>query len=144
MAGDGDTPTLVSAVSKCGALGCIGATYLSPAQIAETARAVRPVHRDLSASTFAPLPRPEMVLEQSLAGERVTPYYAELGLAPPEPPTVQRLRSTNRLLLRSRAARPSSASRFALLPPEAIAAVKTRGMFVMSRFERTPKAITPC
>ena len=31
MAGGGDTPALVSAVSSCGALGRIGATYLSPA-----------------------------------------------------------------------------------------------------------------
>ena len=92
MAGGGDTPALVSAVSRCGALGCIGATYLSPAQIAETAHAVQiRTSRPFGINLFAPLPPPETVPERSLAVERVTPYYVELGLPPPEPPTAQRL-----------------------------------------------------
>jgi nitronate monooxygenase len=41
MAGGGDTPKLVAAVSEAGALGSIGAAYLNPQQIAETAGTVR-------------------------------------------------------------------------------------------------------
>ena len=41
MAGGGDTPRLVAAVSEAGALGSIGAAYLTPQQIAESAQAVR-------------------------------------------------------------------------------------------------------
>ena len=41
MAGGGDTPRLVAAVCEAGALGSIGAAYLTPAQIEETVRAVR-------------------------------------------------------------------------------------------------------
>ena len=41
LAGGGDTPDLVAAVAEAGALGFIGAAYLTPPQIAEAARAVR-------------------------------------------------------------------------------------------------------
>jgi hypothetical protein len=142
MSDGGDTPALVCAVSRYGALGSIGATSHSQHRSRRQHTLFGPAHRDLSASTL----RTSAAAGDSAGAEPRggAPYYAELGLPPPEPPTVQRLRSTNRLLLRSRAARPSSASRFALLPPEAIAVVKTRGMFVMSRFERTLQAITPC
>src|SRR5215813_7104351 len=41
MAGGGDTPALVAAVCDAGALGFVGASYLTPLQIVETVRAVR-------------------------------------------------------------------------------------------------------
>ena len=41
LAGGGDTPSLVAAVCEAGALGFIGASYLTPAQIVEASRAVR-------------------------------------------------------------------------------------------------------
>ena len=40
MAGGGDTPRLVAAVCEAGGLGSIGAAYLTPGQIEESARAV--------------------------------------------------------------------------------------------------------
>src|SRR5215467_7101757 len=41
MAGGGDTPDLVAAVSNSGGIGFFGAAYLSPLQIAEFAETVR-------------------------------------------------------------------------------------------------------
>ncbi|MGH7397025.1 MAG: nitronate monooxygenase, partial [Candidatus Rokuibacteriota bacterium] len=41
LAGGGDTPALVAAVCEAGALGFVGASYLTPRQMVETSRAVR-------------------------------------------------------------------------------------------------------
>src|SRR5262249_49100981 len=71
MAGGGDTPRLVAALSEAGALGSIGAAYLSPQQIAETARAVRGLtSRPFGINLFAPV-RPARLLPflQLSAGE---------------------------------------------------------------------------
>jgi nitronate monooxygenase len=142
MAGGGDTPALVSAVSGCGALGCIGATYLSPAQIAKTAHAVRTrTSRPFGINLFAPLPPPTMVPDEALAVERVTPYYAELGLPPPEPPTVQRLPFDEQIAVALESGASVFSFTFALLPPEAITAVKTRGMFVMGTATTVEEAL---
>src|SRR5713226_6854406 len=87
LAGGGDTPELVAAVCEAGALGCIGAAYLTPAQIVEAARAVRArTARPFGINLFAPLPPPEAPRDLRPALERVAPFYAELGLAPPEIP----------------------------------------------------------
>lgn len=55
MAGGGDTAELVAAVSNAGALGSIGATYLTPEQIIERGRAVRAAtSRPFGINLFAP------------------------------------------------------------------------------------------
>ena len=86
MAGGGDTPQLVGAVSEAGALGSIGAAYLTPEQIVQTARAVRALtSRPFGVNLFAPAP----ILPSPDAGralERVAPFFAELRLPPPPPP----------------------------------------------------------
>src|SRR5437899_11240593 len=57
LAGGGDTPDLVAAVSNAGALGFIGAAYLTPEQIISTATAVRSrTTRPFGINLFAPLP----------------------------------------------------------------------------------------
>lgn len=87
LAGGGDTPELVAAVSNAGALGFIGAAYLTPEQIAATAAAVRAqTSRPFGINLFAPLPpsepqgRPEAMLA------RLAPYFTELGLPNPSMP----------------------------------------------------------
>src|SRR5256885_3851178 len=65
LAGGGDTPDLVAAVAEAGALGVIGAAYLTPPQIAQAARAVRArtappvgIHPLLPPPAPPPLPGP--------------------------------------------------------------------------------------
>src|SRR5437762_12477610 len=80
MAGGGDTPRLVAAVSEAGALGTIGAAYLNPQQIGETARAVRSMtSRPFGINLFAPLPPPQPPRDTRRPIERVSPYSAEVG-----------------------------------------------------------------
>jgi len=87
LVGGGDTPHLVAAVSNAGALGFIGAAYLTPERIIETAAAVcRRTTQPFGINLFAPLPAsasrgsPENMLV------RLTPYFAELGLPAPSLP----------------------------------------------------------
>src|SRR5438477_7938098 len=88
MAGGGDTPKLVAAVSEAGALGSIGAAYLTPQQIAESAQAVRSLtSRPFGVNLFAPVRLPEGPRDVRRAVDRVAPYYAELGLPTPAPPS---------------------------------------------------------
>src|SRR3954454_20319211 len=79
MAGGGDTPELVAAVSNAGALGSIGAAYLSPDQIIATANSVRSkTDRPFGINLFAPQTAPTAPSNSALAVKAVTPFYAEL------------------------------------------------------------------
>src|SRR4029079_4536360 len=84
LAGGGDTPALVAAVCEAGALGSIGATYLTPQQIAETGARVRARRsRPFGINLFVPesaLPGP---IETTAAVTRVAPFFEELGLPRP-------------------------------------------------------------
>src|SRR5919204_595260 len=87
MAGGGDTPRLVAAVCEAGALGCIGAAYLTPQQIGEAVRAVRGLtSRPFGINLFAPVKRVDDGHDARAAVERIAPMFAELGLHPPPPP----------------------------------------------------------
>jgi len=89
MAGGGDTPALVAAVCEAGGLGSIGATYLTPQQITETCAAVRAAtKRPFGINLFVPeAPIPGDVDVRAAVG-RVAPYFEELGLPPPDPPSL--------------------------------------------------------
>src|SRR4030081_1339646 len=75
MAGGGDTPRLVAAVSEAGALGSIGAAYLTPQQIADSAKAVRALtSRPFGINLFAPVRSAERVGDARRAMDRVAPH----------------------------------------------------------------------
>ncbi len=89
MAGGGDTPELVAAVCEAGALGFIGAAYLTPSQLREVVREVQVrTSRPFGINLFAPLPVSNELSDPRLALERVTPFYVELGLTPPALSTI--------------------------------------------------------
>ena len=61
LAGGGDTPELVAAVSNAGGIGFIGAAYLSPQQIEQTSGLVRAkTERPFGINLFAPAPAPQV------------------------------------------------------------------------------------
>jgi len=85
LAGGGDTPELVSAVAEAGALGFIGAGYLSPQQIVEAAKAVRArTSRAFGINLFAPVAEAPLPKDTKRAVDRVSPYFAEVGLPAPQ------------------------------------------------------------
>src|SRR6266849_8142124 len=79
LAGGGDTPELIAAVSEAGAFGFIGAAYLAPPQILEAAQAVKArTKRPFGISLFAPLHAPEVPNDFGPALRRLAPYCVEL------------------------------------------------------------------
>ena len=142
LAGGGDTPDLVAAVAEAGGLGFIGAAYLAPAQIAALARAVRErTIRPFGINLFAPLPAPALPDDPAPALAALAPYHAELGLPPPTLPA----RAAENFSEQLAAALDSGASVFSvalgILPSDAIAAVKSRGMFLIGTATTPAEAV---
>ena len=142
LAGGGDTPELVAAVGDAGALGFIGAAYLTPLQIEDASRRVRSLTtRPFGINLFAPAALPGIPADLQVAVKRVAPYFAELGLLSPAIPEPPRDSFEEQL----RAALESGASifsfTFGILPPSAIAAVKNRGTHLMDTATTVEEAI---
>ena len=143
LAGGGDTPALVAAVGEAGALGFIGASYLTPAQITEAARAVRGLtKRPFGINLFAPAPAPALPADASAALARVAPYFAELGLPAPTAPAA--VTDTFPALFEAALASGAAAFSFTfgVLPAAAIDAIKARGMFLMGTATNVEEART--
>jgi len=142
LAGGGDTPELVAAVSEAGAFGFIGGAYLTPPQIVHAARAVKArTERPFGVNLFAPLRAPDAPEDFGPALRRLAPYYVELGLAPPEAPALK----PDAFPAQLAAALESGASvfsfTFGVLPADAITAVKARGMVVMGTATNVEEAV---
>jgi MFS family permease len=77
-------------VSNAGGLGSFGAVILSPAQIAETVAALRAAtSRPFAMNLWVPLPNETTAIspaEFARAAARLAPFYARLGVTPPELP----------------------------------------------------------
>ncbi|HYD66441.1 NAD(P)H-dependent flavin oxidoreductase [Azospirillum sp.] len=142
MAGGGDTPALVAAVSEAGGLGSIGAAYLTAEQLRDTVKAVRAqTARPFGVNLFAPLPAPAAPADMAPALARVAPFYAELGLPAPEAP-VPAGTSFDALFptaLDSGAAVLSFT--FGLLPDAAVRAAKERGMLLAGTATTVEEAV---
>ncbi|MPY68623.1 MAG: nitronate monooxygenase [Alphaproteobacteria bacterium] len=131
MAGGGDTPALVAAVCETGAIGFIGAAYLTPAQIGEAARDVRArTSRPFGINLFAPQPPARPPEDAGPALACVAPFFAELGLPPPSLPTRPAASFDDQLA----AALDSGAAAFSftlgVFPEDAVAAIRRRGMLL--------------
>lgn len=141
LAGGGDTPALVAAVGEAGALGFIGAAYLTPAQIVESARAVRErTDRPFGISLFVPQPAPSPT-DARAALARVAPYFAELGLEPPGEPAVAPDTFGDQLEAALDSGAAAFSFTFGILPEGAIAAIKTRGMCLLGTATTVEEAL---
>lgn len=142
MAGGGDTPALVAAVSAAGGIGFVGAAYLSAGQIGEAAQAIRArTNRAFGVNLFAPQPVPPVPADPEPALARVAPFFAELGLEPPVAPAPMPDPFDDRLA----AALESGASVFSFtmgtLPDAAVRAVKARGMILVGTATTVAEAV---
>jgi nitronate monooxygenase len=132
LAGGGDTPELVAAVCEEGALGFIGAGYLTPQQIGEASREVRTrTARPFGISLFAPQRAPDMPRDPKPALERVAPFFEELGLPPPVVPTLLPDPFNEQLSAVLESGASVFSFTFGILPENVIAAIKNRGMFLI-------------
>lgn len=142
LAGGGDTPALVAAVCNAGGLGFIGAAYLSPAQIGETARAVRAATaRPFGINLFAPLPPSTSPVSPAGAVARVAPYHAELGLPPPQVPVSGGLAFDAQLAAVLDSGAAAFSFTFGIPPADALAAARARGMYLMGTATTVAEAV---
>ncbi|HKE08065.1 MAG TPA: nitronate monooxygenase [Candidatus Acidoferrum sp.] len=142
MAGGGDTPDLVAAVSNAGGLGFFGAAYLSPLQIAEFAETVRSkTSRPFGVNLFAPTPAPPADLSLDEPLERLVPYYSELGLPTPLAPLKPDFGFAEQLAAALETGASAFSFTFGIIPAEAIAAIKAQGIFLMGTATTVAEAV---
>lgn len=142
LAGGGDTPALVAAVSEAGGFGSIGAAYLTPEQIAAACAAVRAkTRRPFGINLFAPQPPPPLDVEASSAVSRVAPFFAQLGLAAPTAP----LPPVSGFDAQLAAAIDGGALLFSftlgMLPAAAFAAIKAKGLVLAGTATTVDEAV---
>ncbi len=141
MAGGGDTPELVAAVCNAGGTGFIGAAYLTPAQIADSTRAVRALTtRRFGINLFAPLPAPS-VQDLDAAVAHLAPYHAELGLPPPAAPQLPADHFDAQLAAVLESGASAISFTFGLLPAAAVAAIKARRLPLIGTATTVAEAI---
>ncbi len=132
LAGGGDTPELVAAVSNAGGLGFVGAAYLTPAQIAEAGGAVRSrTARPFGINLFSPLLPPDSPHNIDAVLQRLAPFYAELGLPAPSRAAATGFSFPEQLAAALQTEASVFSFTFGILPGDAIEAIKRRGMFLI-------------
>jgi len=142
LAGGGDTPALVAAVSNAGGFGFIGAAYLTPNQIREVAADVRTrTSRPFVINLFAPQPpsqnrgKPETMLA------RVAPYFAELNLPAPELPKPAANTFDEQLASCIESGAAVFSFTFGEIPSNAVRAIKARNILLMGTATTVNEAV---
>jgi nitronate monooxygenase len=133
MAGGGDTPQLVAAVSNDGGLGCFGAAYSSPQQIAEYAAKVKALtSMPFGVNLFAPPATAPKASEADVAraARRLARFYAELGLEPPKSVPLPAYTFDDQLDACLQTGAVLLSFTFGALTEEQVARAKTKGMLV--------------
>ncbi len=142
MAGGASSPALVAAVGEAGGLGFLGLAYSTPAQIAEQARGVRGrTSRPFGVNLFAPLPPPQLPRDASRALTQIAPFHAELGLPPPTLPQAPAHAFPEHLAAALETGASAFSFTFGLLPPDAVRAIKARGIFLIGTATTVEEAL---
>lgn len=143
MAGGGDTPRLVAAVSNAGAIGFIGAAYLTPEQIHSAAAEVRAqTSRPFGINLFAPVPPGKPVEKPETMLARVAPFFAELGLPAPSLPKPAPSLFAEQLAAALDCGAACFSFTFGDLSAEAVRAIKTRKIFMIGTATTVQEALT--
>lgn len=135
-------PELVAAVSEAGALGFIGAAYMSPEEIERTAAEVRArTSRPFAINLFAPVPSPPLRDDVEPALGRLAPHHAELGIPAPAVPTPPAFTFDQQLEAAVACGAAAFSFTFGLLPPDAVQRVKSRGMYLIGTSTTVDEAV---
>ena len=142
MAGGADPPELVAAVSNAGAIGFIGLSYMSPAQIAVAATAIRAqTSRPFGVNLFAPRPAGDSNKNPETMLARLAPYFAELGLPPPSLPKPHSYSFEQQLAGALESGASCFSFTFGVLPESAVRAIKARKMLLIGTATTVEEAI---
>ena len=125
-------PALVAAVSNAGALGFLGAAYMSPEQIASECNAIRALtDRPFGLNLFAPTDIPDSPGDIDAAMACVARFHTELGLAAPARPALPTYSFDDQLGAALEGGMSVFSFTFNTLPKDTIARVKRRGVYVI-------------
>jgi nitronate monooxygenase len=142
LAGGGDTPELVAAVSNAGALGFIGAAYLTPEQIIATASTVRELtSQSFGINLFAPLISKYAWRDPTPTLARLNPYFAELNLPAPSVPQSTGATFDEQLAAALESGASAFSFTFGVLPASAVQAIKARSMFLIGTATNVEEAM---
>lgn len=142
LAGGGDTPNLVAAVSNAGGLGFIGAAYLTPEQIRDTASTVRGLtSRPFGINLFAPLTAKVTGRDPTTTLKKLAPYFAELGLPAPSLPKSTTASFDEQLAAALESGASVFSFTFGVLPASATQAIKSRNMMLIGTATTVEEAL---
>jgi nitronate monooxygenase len=142
LAGGGDTPSLVAAVSNAGGMGFIGAAYITPEQIVELGRAVRArTSKPFGINLFAPLPPPDLNRNPEPLLQRLAPFFAEVGLPAPSAPELAPVSFRQQLAASLETGASAFSFTFGILPADAIAAIKAHRMLLLGTATTVQEAV---
>jgi nitronate monooxygenase len=134
-------PALVAAVCEAGALGFIGAAYMTPEEIATACRDVRALtQRPFGINLFAPVVTPPLA-DTGAALRALAPFHAELGLPAPTPPGFLTFGFDNQLAAALDGGARVFSFTFGMLPARAADAIKSRGMFLIGTATTVDEAV---
>lgn len=141
MAGGSSTVALAVAVTRAGALGSLAAPYLTPAQIAEQAAAIRAgTDGPFGVNLFAPTPAPAAA-DPAAALAALAPLHAELGLAPPAAPAGGGLDFAAQFAAALETGARVLSFTFGMLTVEQVRAAQARGMAVIGTATTVAEAV---
>ena len=132
MGGGITTAELVAAVSNAGALGSLGAAYLTPTQVREAIAAIRQrTDRPFNVNLFADGADGAGSHDASAMMEVLARYHEEVGLPAPVPPTPTASPFEAQLEAVLEAAPPIFSFTFGIPKGAALAALKAKGITVL-------------
>ncbi|HEY7031288.1 MAG TPA: nitronate monooxygenase [Thermomicrobiales bacterium] len=132
MAGGASSPELVASVANAGALGMLGAAYLTPTQIADAVAATRRLtDRPFGVNLFAGGTEDTRDVDPDPMLAILGRYHEELGLPPPVLPSPAAIPFADQLDAVLAAEVPVFSFTFGIPTPAAIAALKTRGVAIL-------------
>src|SRR3954463_14192957 len=121
-------PALIAAVSNAGGLGFLGAAYMSPDQIVSECTATRALtSRPFGINLFISAPPPEFPSDVSAAIDRIAPFHAALGIAPPAHPSLPTFSFDEQLDAALQCDAAVVSYTFGVMPADAAERVKSRG-----------------
>ena len=143
MAGANATPpALIAAVANAGALGFIGAAYMSPDEIRETSRAIQSTtDRPFGINLFVPTQVPPVPSAESKARQLVAAYHTELGIPAPLAPVAPKLDFDEQFDAALSSGARVFSSTFGVLATNGVAALKERGMYVIGTATTVAEAV---
>lgn len=135
-------PALVAAVSNAGALGFLGAAYMSPDQIRKDGAAIRALtSKPFGVNLFAPVDDGPLPRDVAVPMNRIAGYHTELGLGAPEHPTLPTWTFEEQVRACIECGATVFSVTFGLLPAPLLKLLKSAGIYIVGTATTVQEAV---